>query len=751
MSGDKEKNDYPLADLRSQGEDFNWGEPAQPAATNPVELVTNGLYGRLRWAILLAAILSPIFILAGYFLGPVKYEATSVLSVATPEPLVAPTLENNESLGEAFANQQVQLILNAQVLYAAIADDDLVVRYQEERPNYAVSLINGINAYVPRNSTSIIVSMQDEDPRFVKDAVNAVVKAYRAEYGLNGDLEYQAKVRQVDGKINGKIGIIEDEKRKKIRLIRESEYAFTDLEAIRSSLVEQILRKQDAISAIDSELALIKDDHEDRVRALAAEEGREPEPSELLPEDSDCIPPTDEDLFFISNGLAASKQRLEAIRREFSLADSNFGSGHTVLRKLKANLRAEQEAYTKQYEEALETWETNVGRTRNWGSLVETKARLGDELEGLIERNSKLATDQIIAENSDATISFMEEELGRLVQRREELIREKASISSGRVELVAEAVTPQVPKSNRKVAAAVGGFLAAIGLSFGGVFLLGTLDQKTFGVRQLQAGGNSLRMLGVMPNMDEVESDTETVTLATDCVHRIRGRIESRRAPESGYAMMVSSPFQGDGKTTLAVSLGWSYAESGYKTLLIDADFIGRSMTHQFGHLKDAGLREIVRNGAVGDEIHELGHANLSLLGVGFDRRISAANLSPRLMSRVLEAVRGDYDIIIVDSGPMTASIEAMPVAAAVDGVVLALRRGRSRGRLLECIQDIRSVGADYLGVVLNYADRSDCMKHGSTSRMSMSVQAALDGEGDERYLGGNRNPLLGDLSEPNR
>jgi Mrp family chromosome partitioning ATPase len=206
-----------------------------------------------------------------------------------------------------------------------------------------------------------------------------------------------------------------------------------------------------------------------------------------------------------------------------------------------------------------------------------------------------------------------------------------------------------------------------------------------------------MRVLGVMPDMDEVEEDGDSVMLATDCVHRIRARIESRRSPERGYAMMVSSPFQGDGKTTLAVSLGWSYAESGYKTLLLDADFIGRAMSHQFGHLRDPGLREIIRNGEVSDEIHELGHPNLSLLSVGFDRRISAANLSPRLMSRVLDAVRDDYDLVIIDSGPITASIEAIPVASASDGVVLTLRRGRSRGRLSECISDVRSAGADYL------------------------------------------------------
>ena len=168
-------------------------------------------------------------------------------------------------------------------------------------------------------------------------------------------------------------------------------------------------------------------------------------------------------------------------------------------------------------------------------------------------------------------------------------------------------------------------------------------------------------------------------------------------------------------------------------------------MSHQFGYLKSPGLREIVRNGKVDSEIHELGHPNLCLLPVGFDRRITAANLSPRLMSRVLESIRDDYDLIIIDTGPMTASIEAIPVATAADGVILTLRRGRSRLRLSECISDIRQVGTDYLGVVLNYADRSDCIRLGSTSRMSVSVQRALEA-GDLEELPAGRNPVLGDM-----
>ena len=93
----------------------------------------------------------------------------------------------------------------------------------------------------------------------------------------------------------------------------------------------------------------------------------------------------------------------------------------------------------------------------------------------------------------------------------------------------------------------------------------------------------------------------------------------------------------------------------------------------------------------------------------------------------------------------MTASIEALPVASVSDGVVLALRRGRSRVRVDECINDIRTVGADYLGIVLNYADQSDCMRYGSTSRTSMEVIAALEAGGASSPAA-EAHPLIGRL-----
>ena len=93
--------------------------------------------------------------------------------------------------------------------------------------------------------------------------------------------------------------------------------------------------------------------------------------------------------------------------------------------------------------------------------------------------------------------------------------------------------------------------------------------------------------------------------------------------------------------------------------------------------------------------------------------------MQPAAMRELLSTLRDRYEIVVVDSGPMTASVESLPIIGAVDGVVLVLRRGRNRDRLRECIEDIRHVGTPYLGAILNYATLGDCQRYSSLSRVS--------------------------------
>ena len=98
----------------------------------------------------------------------------------------------------------------------------------------------------------------------------------------------------------------------------------------------------------------------------------------------------------------------------------------------------------------------------------------------------------------------------------------------------------------------------------------------------------------------------------------------------------------------------------------------------------------------------------------------------------------------------MLGSLESIPVTASVDGVVLAVRRGRSRTRLEECMERLDANGAYCLGTVLNCAGRSDCHRYVSEASIVPSeheLQAgsqAAEGAGSMvRAAHGEGNALL--------
>ena len=101
--------------------------------------------------------------------------------------------------------------------------------------------------------------------------------------------------------------------------------------------------------------------------------------------------------------------------------------------------------------------------------------------------------------------------------------------------------------------------------------------------------------------------------MAAQCIHQIRNRIEALRDPESSFVLMISSPFQGDGKTSLATTLGWSYSLAGHRTLMIDCDFIGHGLTHEARVSDREGLRDLIAQRNLGDQIVSLPAENLEV------------------------------------------------------------------------------------------------------------------------------------------
>jgi Mrp family chromosome partitioning ATPase len=315
-------------------------------------------------------------------------------------------------------------------------------------------------------------------------------------------------------------------------------------------------------------------------------------------------------------------------------------------------------------------------------------------------------------------IELLREELGK-VDDRVRLLQINEDAVAESIRIAARGERPVAPTKDRRLKLAAVGIIGGFGLSFGFFFLLGTVDRRAYRAAQLR-GVRVPRCLGVLPDLGRGQPNPEKSAMAAHCVHQIRNHIEVLRKDTTGFVLAVSSPYQGDGKTNIVMALGWSYATAGNRTLLVDCDFTGTSLTRQMGMSGRPGLKEALREGHVNGQVMTHRIPGLSILPAGHDPDVGPETLRRTDLKKLFSELRRQFDIVIVDTGPTLASLEGIPVASAADNTILSIRRGRRRPLLEECIERLNAVGASCLGVVLNYADQADCDRY--VSKASLSV-----------------------------
>jgi Mrp family chromosome partitioning ATPase len=109
-----------------------------------------------------------------------------------------------------------------------------------------------------------------------------------------------------------------------------------------------------------------------------------------------------------------------------------------------------------------------------------------------------------------------------------------------------------------------------------------------------------------------------------------------------------------------------------------------------------------------------------------------AGIFSPQSVRRLVNEAKKHFEIILIDTGPILGSIEATPVAAASDGVILTVARGQQRPLVEKALAHLNSIGARVAGVVFNRAQSRDFEQ--SISGISMrSASRSTNGNGASR------------------
>jgi succinoglycan biosynthesis transport protein ExoP len=149
----------------------------------------------------------------------------------------------------------------------------------------------------------------------------------------------------------------------------------------------------------------------------------------------------------------------------------------------------------------------------------------------------------------------------------------------------------------------------------------------------------------------------------------------------------VSSPAAGEGKTTTAVNLAATLAQShGARVLLIDTDLRRPCVASRLGLVQSAGPGLA---GAIVDEDLDLAAVvqttpfKLSVLPAGAHPTNAYELLESPRFGRLLEEARGSYDHVILDTPPLLLVPDGRLLAQWVDGFVIVVAAHRTPRKLL--------------------------------------------------------------------
>jgi len=203
-------------------------------------------------------------------------------------------------------------------------------------------------------------------------------------------------------------------------------------------------------------------------------------------------------------------------------------------------------------------------------------------------------------------------------------------------------------------------------------------------------------------------SGGQTFSIGIEAFRNLRTSLIWSDGGEALKTLVVTSAAPGEGKTLTAANLAVTLAYDGLRVLLVDCD-IRRPRVHGLFHLPRApGLMELLTastapGGPRLPAIRDTSVVGLSVLPCGALPSNAANLLSGTRMKVLLQELREQYDIIVLDTPPVLATADAGIVASLTDGVLLVVRAGATdKGAAQRACQQLANVGARVIGTVLN-------------------------------------------------
>lgn len=262
-----------------------------------------------------------------------------------------------------------------------------------------------------------------------------------------------------------------------------------------------------------------------------------------------------------------------------------------------------------------------------------------------------------------------------------------------------------------------------VALGVGIIYLIDLMDDRLRSPEEVREE-LGLSVLGVIRRLPDHEVDKARIyvhgfpqTPHAECFRTLKTSISL--SPMDTKCLAVTSTEASEGKTTTVVNLAASYAQTGLKTLLIDADMRRPGLSRLLEVRAHGGLSEVLRaetdipamckERIVGSDV-----AGLDVLPCGPRILNAGMLLSMPALADILDWAVSEYDQVIVDCPPTLPVSDAAIVGRFVDGMLFVINPDKTHRRsVARAVDQLRAMDLKIVGVVANTSLSEDRNSYG--------------------------------------
>ena len=209
----------------------------------------------------------------------------------------------------------------------------------------------------------------------------------------------------------------------------------------------------------------------------------------------------------------------------------------------------------------------------------------------------------------------------------------------------------------------------------------------------------------------ELITHLDTQSPVSEVFRTLRTNIQFMNADKKLETLLITSTFPGEGKSWVSSNLAVTFEKTENKVLLIDADMRKGRQFSIFNVSPTPGLSnclsklndEKIDNIDFSKYIQNTEVENLDLMTTGNIPPNPSELLTSQQMTALLEKLKEDYDLVIIDGTPCELVTDAVILSRTVDSTLIVTAYKQTKKDSLEkVIKNIKEVGGNLAGIVIN-------------------------------------------------